>query len=389
MNKSINKQLLCILTFAFAIYYSIAISVFIVVEASEQANQNTCGSAPGVVRCIFTTSDTIEAVYLGNELMNDEIVDFAESKDNWRYTKVLDFCEPVVNTKISFLISQHGIALDSIAPRCQLGNLCDEPNTVGGSVSSRERPGFQLRCMSSDITSEWNLITDHINWNTFKYESNWPSDFNEFSFNAESPPGNSILTRHGPIDIVNDIRDSGWLQSWWRDFYLTLRNFANLQDNFYNMPPGRLRTMVNTQGPYQKPFTKIWGDIADETLPSNLVFQREVVKEQTTVLKRITPDHCGDVQVPYYFSGRCYFVSGYSRSWSAALSDCQSRGATLTSIHSTDENWFIFHERNCKNCWIGLHQVANGQFGWPDGSEYHQTNEHLPEKKSVTSTSPK
>ena len=64
-----------------------------------------------------------------------------------------------------------------------------------------------------------------------------------------------------------------------------------------------------------------------------------------------------------------------SSTWSAARTDCQSRGGDLASIHSAAENQEAFELSNGGNMWLGLNDRATeGSWVWSDGTAVDYEN---------------
>jgi hypothetical protein len=55
------------------------------------------------------------------------------------------------------------------------------------------------------------------------------------------------------------------------------------------------------------------------------------------------------------FEGRCYLLVGTSRTWANAEQDCKNKGGHLASVHSEEENTFIFNlpSGSRTQLWIG------------------------------------
>lgn len=47
---------------------------------------------------------------------------------------------------------------------------------------------------------------------------------------------------------------------------------------------------------------------------------------------------------------------------------CRKEGGELVKISSEEENNFVKDMANSEETWIGLREVADGNFGWTDGS---------------------
>nr|XP_008108948.1 PREDICTED: lectin [Anolis carolinensis] len=91
-----------------------------------------------------------------------------------------------------------------------------------------------------------------------------------------------------------------------------------------------------------------------------------------------TRGFCGKGWVQYM--NACYKVEKKPKNWNEAEMACQRYGthAHLASIHSTEENDFIFHlmgkpldRLNGEAYWIGGHDTfKEGTFVWTDGSRF-------------------
>jgi hypothetical protein len=54
------------------------------------------------------------------------------------------------------------------------------------------------------------------------------------------------------------------------------------------------------------------------------------------------------------FEGSCYLLVGTSRTWADAEQDCKNKGGHLASVHSEEENTFIFNLPTSPiKLWIG------------------------------------
>jgi len=75
---------------------------------------------------------------------------------------------------------------------------------------------------------------------------------------------------------------------------------------------------------------------------------------------------CGDGNHRYIDS--CYWVDlEVNYNWTDAISACSARNMRVTSIHSQQENDFIYGLTDDKRCWIGLSDTATeGEFVWSD-----------------------
>merc|ERR1712212_191420 len=67
-----------------------------------------------------------------------------------------------------------------------------------------------------------------------------------------------------------------------------------------------------------------------------------------------------------YFDGSCYLRSSDKLAWKDAINSCKSKGGSLLSIHSSQENSFV-QSINSGYPWMGLTN-ATGILEWVDGT---------------------
>jgi len=79
---------------------------------------------------------------------------------------------------------------------------------------------------------------------------------------------------------------------------------------------------------------------------------------------------------PYCYQGICYQLSENTLDYNLSISYCEKIGGVLASIHSLEQNQFIWNSVcDVDNCWIGLHDVdMDGSWEWVDGSAYDYEN---------------
>ncbi|XP_048860519.1 C-type lectin domain family 19 member A [Brienomyrus brachyistius] len=97
------------------------------------------------------------------------------------------------------------------------------------------------------------------------------------------------------------------------------------------------------------------------------------------------PDPSQPISCPLFwteFEGHCYRFFPLNRTWAEADLHCAEfsngpRSAKLTSIHSWEENVFVYDLVNSRvpgiptDIWIGLHdRRQEGTLEWTDGSQY-------------------
>uniref|UniRef100_A0A8C6SEX0 C-type lectin domain-containing protein n=1 Tax=Neogobius melanostomus TaxID=47308 RepID=A0A8C6SEX0_9GOBI len=95
------------------------------------------------------------------------------------------------------------------------------------------------------------------------------------------------------------------------------------------------------------------------------------------------------------FGTRCFKFFNTKATWTVAEKSCQSHGANLASIHSTEENTFIVALINQatgenRRTWIGAQDaIQEGQWMWSDGSVWDYLNWRTgePNNHGGTSTS--
>ncbi|KAL9974664.1 hypothetical protein ACROYT_G011727 [Oculina patagonica] len=70
------------------------------------------------------------------------------------------------------------------------------------------------------------------------------------------------------------------------------------------------------------------------------------------------------------FNNHCYKYFSDEMSWSAAKSQCESLGSILATIHSGEENNFVY-TLITKNAWIGGNDIdSEGAWVWEDGESW-------------------
>ncbi|XP_072022086.1 alpha-N-acetylgalactosamine-specific lectin-like [Amphiura filiformis] len=68
-------------------------------------------------------------------------------------------------------------------------------------------------------------------------------------------------------------------------------------------------------------------------------------------------------------NGGCYKFFSEKKTWQDANDHCKSLNADLVSIHSADENEYVWSLMGSEISWIGLNDVSSeGSFVWTDGS---------------------
>ena len=95
------------------------------------------------------------------------------------------------------------------------------------------------------------------------------------------------------------------------------------------------------------------------------------------------------------FGSHCYKLFGDKLSWNDAQVRCEKEGSNLASVHSLEENQFLFN-LSPEGVWIGANDKAKeGTWVWTDGSAWklenwrtgepnndHGNNEHCAEMKA-------
>uniref|UniRef100_A0A8C8VJT3 C-type lectin domain-containing protein n=1 Tax=Pelusios castaneus TaxID=367368 RepID=A0A8C8VJT3_9SAUR len=89
----------------------------------------------------------------------------------------------------------------------------------------------------------------------------------------------------------------------------------------------------------------------------------------------------------YQYRDSCYYPMTATKSWEKAEADCMDlmRGTHLASVHSAEENNFIYYlmgmpndYQNKKAYWLGGHHKSQGQsqgsWRWADNSEWDYEN---------------
>jgi len=87
----------------------------------------------------------------------------------------------------------------------------------------------------------------------------------------------------------------------------------------------------------------------------------------------VPEDICYHTQpFPYCYQGICYQLSENKLDFNLSISYCKKIGGVLASIHSFEQNEFIWNSIcDEEDCWIGLHDPDRvGSWEWVDGSEY-------------------
>jgi len=76
------------------------------------------------------------------------------------------------------------------------------------------------------------------------------------------------------------------------------------------------------------------------------------------------------------FQDACYYVNRYEMySWKAAKCECEERGMQLASVHSQEEQDFVYGLAKGHYLWLGINdQAEEGNFIWPDGTAVDYTN---------------
>eukprot|EP00064_Thunnus_orientalis_P010651 superscaffoldBa00001465_g10677 len=87
------------------------------------------------------------------------------------------------------------------------------------------------------------------------------------------------------------------------------------------------------------------------------------------------------------FQGRCYFYNGDSLTWSEAETNCVGLQASLVSVHSPQQYFFLYQQtavNGFSNAWLGGFYLED-QWMWLDGSWFYQG---FSDQMSQGSTSP-
>ena len=69
------------------------------------------------------------------------------------------------------------------------------------------------------------------------------------------------------------------------------------------------------------------------------------------------------------FDGSCYRYFSQSLYWMAAEKLCRDEGASLVSIHSSEENSFVLDLAPTSAYWIGAYKTGSNDFFWSDFTE--------------------
>ena len=76
-----------------------------------------------------------------------------------------------------------------------------------------------------------------------------------------------------------------------------------------------------------------------------------------------------------HWSGNCYKLNQDLLTWEDAAKKCSEIGGHLASVHSDEENNFIFQTSNNAVTWLGGNDMsAEGSWIWSDGSSRSYTN---------------
>lgn len=73
------------------------------------------------------------------------------------------------------------------------------------------------------------------------------------------------------------------------------------------------------------------------------------------------------------FDGHCYRLTRSSHSYDWHKDYCESEGAAIVSIHSHEENKFVYEDvTNFINSWTGVHRddTSSSNWYWADGSKF-------------------
>merc|ERR1719397_1442150 len=76
------------------------------------------------------------------------------------------------------------------------------------------------------------------------------------------------------------------------------------------------------------------------------------------------------------YGSLCYYKTPSKMSWTEANMTCVGLGVELASVHSLEENTFLYNLCGSgSDCWIGLtDEQAEGDWEWTDGSEFDYSN---------------
>ena len=69
------------------------------------------------------------------------------------------------------------------------------------------------------------------------------------------------------------------------------------------------------------------------------------------------------------FDGSCYQYFSESYTWMTAEYLCRDEGASLVSIHSSEENSFVRNLSSATYYWIGAYRTGSNDFIWSDFTE--------------------
>ena len=73
------------------------------------------------------------------------------------------------------------------------------------------------------------------------------------------------------------------------------------------------------------------------------------------------------------FENACYKLSTSIKSWYDARDECLNQGSHLASVHSDDEQEFMYTEFSSHDTWIGGKRGAY-DFEWEDGTDFDYTH---------------
>ena len=81
------------------------------------------------------------------------------------------------------------------------------------------------------------------------------------------------------------------------------------------------------------------------------------------------------------YGNACFKLFAERKTWIEAQDSCRSINSNLTSIHSADENDFVYETGSAfglSSVWIGLNNLnsADERYEWIDGSNLTYTNWH-------------
>uniref|UniRef100_A0A914QMB3 C-type lectin domain-containing protein n=1 Tax=Panagrolaimus davidi TaxID=227884 RepID=A0A914QMB3_9BILA len=110
-----------------------------------------------------------------------------------------------------------------------------------------------------------------------------------------------------------------------------------------------------------------------KTFTCNVPLESNITTTTTKSLTTQYPGNCPNEWIYFEKTNSCYnfFTHQGSKQWQEAEDICKSFGAHLTSIHSDEENAFLF-EYGCtkeNSNWVGLYTIDNGTtWKWTDNS---------------------